>query len=128
VSIELAEPTVIERIRIEKVGADKSSFTTKFSIRYAPILNDPPLIYSDENGTKILVDGNNPTGLPSELIVLPKAIEAQTIMLHIEDYSGSPCMKVEVYGCRKTNCHGKRHLIDLRTNTLNLRQKRMSNK
>lgn len=40
-SILLDEPTIIERIKIEKVGDDLSAFTTKFSIRYAPRKYEP---------------------------------------------------------------------------------------
>ena len=56
---------------------------------------------------KIILDGNTLTGLPSELVVLPRPIEAQSLIVHIEDYEGAPCMKLEFMGCRKTNCFDK---------------------
>lgn len=115
----LDEPIIIERIKIEKVGDDLSAFTTKFSMRYAPREYEPhewlkcidlchfksiSFRYRDENDTKIILDGNVAGGLPSELIVLPKPIEAQSIVIHIDDYEGAPCMRAELFGCRKTNC------------------------
>jgi hypothetical protein len=51
ISIHLAEPTTIERIRVEKVGIDKSAYTNKLSLQFAERLFDPHRVYADDNGT-----------------------------------------------------------------------------
>lgn len=38
------------------------------------------------------------------MIALPETFEARVISIIVEDYEGAPCMRLELFGCRKTNC------------------------
>ncbi len=41
ITIFLQEPTIIERIRLEKVGADRGAYVTKFSLRVSDDPGEP---------------------------------------------------------------------------------------
>lgn len=56
-SIELVDPTVIERIRFEKVGADRSAYTTKFSLRYSKDKGMPSKPYMTQDNHVSLAAG-----------------------------------------------------------------------
>lgn len=45
------EPKTIERIRLEKIGADRSAFVTYFSLMYSKDVGAPLKPYQSENGT-----------------------------------------------------------------------------
>ena len=51
IPIYLNEPTIIERIRLQKVGADRGAYITKFSLRVSDDWGEPLMAYAMENGT-----------------------------------------------------------------------------
>lgn len=45
------EPKTIERIRLEKIGADRNAFVTAFSLMYSKEVGAPLQQYQSKNGT-----------------------------------------------------------------------------
>lgn len=53
---------------------------------------------------KLAVTGN-------ELVVLNRAIEAHSIEIVLEEFHERPCVKLDLLGCQKSDCIGKRVVI-----------------
>lgn len=56
---------------------------------------------------KAMLTANMERGLSTVTVILPRRIEVRVLQLLVEDYVGAPCMKLELFGCRKTSCIGK---------------------
>ncbi len=54
----------------------------------------------------------NVAGVAGDVFVLPKPIEARVLRLQIEAFVKEPCARLELFGCRKTNCIGLDQKLD----------------
>ncbi|VDN23860.1 unnamed protein product [Gongylonema pulchrum] len=102
ITFTFAVPKVIERLRVEKTA--NGAYPTIIGLKYSNRTGVPLIPYAVANFSKLTT--RNVAIVGSELLVLPQAIEARVLEFTIEEFSGSPCMKLEILGCHKTNCLG----------------------
>lgn len=103
VLIDLKAPTIIRGFRTMSVTRQDGSvaFTSAVRIQYTDDLTDVFKDYRNPDGTAVEFRILEPT---LSILNLPVPIEAQYIRFKIQDYVGSPCLKLEVMGCTRLEC------------------------
>lgn len=103
VLIDLKAPTIIRGFRTMSVTRQDGSvaFTSAVRIQYTDDLTDVFKDYRNPDGTAVEFRILEPT---LSILNLPVPIEAQYIKFKIQDYVGSPCLKLEVMGCTRLEC------------------------
>lgn len=103
VLVNLKAPTIIRGFRTMSVTRPDGSvaFTSAVRIQYTDDLSDVFKDYRNPDGTAVEFRILEPT---LSILNLPVPIEAQYVKFKIQDYVGSPCLKLEVMGCTRLEC------------------------
>ena len=101
--IDLKAPTVIKGFRTMGITRRDGSiaFTSAVRIQYTDDLTDAFKDYRNPDGTAVEFRILEPN---LSILNLPVPIEAQYIKFKMQDYVGSPCMKLEIMGCTRLEC------------------------
>lgn len=101
--IDMKAPTIIRGFRTQVVvRADGNvAFATAVRIQYTDDLTDVFKDYTNPDGTPVEFRILEPT---LSVLNLPVPIEARYIKFRIQNFTDSPCMKLELMGCTRLEC------------------------
>ncbi|XP_075226178.1 sushi, von Willebrand factor type A, EGF and pentraxin domain-containing protein uif [Lycorma delicatula] len=104
VLIDLKAPTIIRGFRTQSVARldGNLAFTSAVRIQYTDNMTDVMKDYTNPDGTPVEFRILEPT---LSVLNLPVPIEAQFIKFKIQDYVGTPCLRLEVMGCTRLECN-----------------------
>nr|XP_022919679.1 sushi, von Willebrand factor type A, EGF and pentraxin domain-containing protein 1 isoform X1 [Onthophagus taurus] len=103
VLIDLKAPTIIRGFRTMSISRPDGTvaFTSAVRIQYTDDLTDVFKDYRNPDGTAVEFRILEPT---LSILNLPVPIEAQYVKFKLQDFVGSPCLKLEVMGCTRLEC------------------------
>lgn len=111
VIITFVAPKIVERIRLEKVG-NGSAFPTQIRLKSANESGAPLNMYHLGSA---FIGGNISDGgilmskiatANSEILVLDPPLEASVLEIEVIEFQERACLKLEFFGCQKSNCVG----------------------
>ncbi|KAI1733255.1 CUB domain-containing protein [Ditylenchus destructor] len=107
ITFTFVTPRILEKLRIEKwLGG----YPTQILISWANQTDIPLQLYTQQsmNGDSTNSSGgivtNSVAIAGSEVVVLERPVEARVVRVEVVGFQEKPCMKIDLFGCQKTNC------------------------
>lgn len=114
IQFDLRAPTVLRGFRTQSVLRPDGSqaFPLAVRIQYTNDLTDLFRNYGDEAGQPIDFRLTHNGGSGLSIVNLPQPLEAQFVRILVMDYIGAPCLRVELMGCVRQDCHDINECLD----------------
>ncbi|KAG8179313.1 hypothetical protein JTE90_016418 [Oedothorax gibbosus] len=114
IQFDLRAPVVLRGFRTQSVQRPDGSQAVPAAVRiqYSNDLTDLFRTYGDPFGQPIDFRLTHNGGSGLSIVSLPMPIEARYIRVLIMDYVGAPCVRVELMGCTRQDCHDINECLD----------------